>query len=755
MKKALYRKLNFGRLTSHLLCAAVILSVGSPVSTQSRITPPAAAQTRPATQPPTPVVQTLDDRFAEVASRVPAFGGMYFGSERVLHVCLTDTRQEVLTAAQAAIIESFGRERIPSAGLLPVKCQYSFSQLKEMRDRARNLLSIPGVVLIDIDERKNRLTIVVTQMEPHAAEVERQLVKLGIQRDAVNIEQRGPFELLQTVQQTQRPMLGGIQIRSSGTCTLGFFAVRNGVAGFVTNSHCTNTTGGVENTVFHQATISGTTNQVGVELADPLYLPGGNNCPSGRLCRFSDSAFIQRNSGPNPTPAAWADFSKIALPFGYNTGDLTIGTKVRINKENITPLAGELVQKVGAATGGTDGEIIDTCIDSNVFQNQVDTGNTLLCQYRVDGGGSFGDSGSPVFTWSSATLPPGAFPTATLYGILWGGNLANGTFSFSPIGSVQAELGALKTAWNEAGANSPPEVKIVAPLSNSVVGFGGLNIVTFEASVADYEDGTDCCNVQWSSSSPQDGVMGGGKTITYTFGTPGLRSITAKATDSAGLTATSQIIVKVDANNPPQVTIVKPTANQNLYKGFPYVFEGTSFDLNEPFLTLPCQSMVWSSNKAGDPSPIAGCAPTFSFPTTGSRQINLTGTDSNGATGSANVTINVVNAPANSPPVVTILNPQNNNYLDPYATLTILGKATDPDGKNPLTYTWKLKDYSETTLGTGTVNNGQQISMLWKPSNNMSFNCGGRTVKLSLSVKDPDNSTGTAEVQFFVGFPPC
>ena len=38
----------------------------------------------------------------------------------------------------------------------------------------------------------------------------------------------------------RRPLRGGLQINFGGfLCTLGFIAVRNGVNGYVTNSHCT------------------------------------------------------------------------------------------------------------------------------------------------------------------------------------------------------------------------------------------------------------------------------------------------------------------------------------------------------------------------------------------------------------------------------------------------------------------------------------------------------------------------------------
>src|SRR5262249_33492607 len=147
-------------------------------------------------------------------------------------------------------------------------------------------------------------------------------------------------------------------------------------------------------------------------------------------------------------------------------------------------------------------------------------------------------------------------------------------------------------------------------------------------------------------------------------------------------------------------------------KGFSYVFDSSSFDPNEVFFSLPCNALKWTSSNAGDPSAI-GCTPTFNFSTLGSRTLTLTGTDSQGATGTANVSISVVNAPTNSPPVVTILNPLNNYYLDPYKAVNLKGTAVDPDGKNPVSYKWVLQvGNTQTILGQGTVVNSQQLSQL-------------------------------------------
>ena len=158
--------------------------------------------------------------------------------------------------------------------------------------------------------------------------------------------------------------------------------------------------------------------------------------------------------------------------------------------------------------------------------------------------------------------------------------------------------------------NVPPAVKIVKPANGATVK-AGFNIVTFEASPDDYEDGNSCCAVTWSSN--KDGVMGQGEQIQFAFTSPGVRIITATVTDSQGATNKTSIVVSV-GNTAPTVSIKKPTPGQTLYTGITYVLEGSSLTRTSRSY-LPCSSLKWTSNKAGDPFPVTGCAPSVSFST--------------------------------------------------------------------------------------------------------------------------------------------
>jgi hypothetical protein len=297
-----------------------------------------------------------------------------------------------------------------------------------------SVLGIPGVVSTDIDEAKNSLTVGVEDQKTQD-KVEKHLAELGISRELVNIETTDPVMLLASLQDRHRPVRGGLQIQfSSGSstfiCTLGFNAVRAGVRGYVTNSHCTAMQGGVQNTIHHQALRSVAADRIGVEIRDPVYFTGGV-CPAGRRCRYSDTSFGRydasvgsRQGGiarPNLGSVAWNGMS------GF-----------RIVGETPVPIVGQLLTKVGRTTGRTQGRVTATCLNANVAGTNI----TQLCQDIASIPGSPGDSGSPVFRITNSP----AANDVRLYGILWGGAGGSVVF-FSGIDNIQraSEMGPLTT----------------------------------------------------------------------------------------------------------------------------------------------------------------------------------------------------------------------------------------------------------------------------------------------------------------------
>jgi hypothetical protein len=668
--------------------------------------------------------RSIDDLFLEVARRVPAFGGMYLGPDKTLQVYLLNVDPATIKASEEAITAVFGRERIPAGTLHPLKGQFGFQQLKDWHDRARDVLGIPGVVFSDIDERMNRLTFGLNQMEARE-DAEKLLIKLQIPKEAVIFQKTSTHEpeqnvtTVQDLQSFNRPLIGGLQIRqSAGFCTLSFVAIRGGVPGFLTCSHCTSIQGALDGTIFFQPTGSNA-NLIGTETVDPAFFTGGS-CPSGRQCRMSDVAFIAMSPGVTAHPGELARLDP-NFPFPFKI-------------KSISGLAfeGQSLSKVGRTTGWTGGEVSETCVDINSTKDSI----TMLCQTMVDALSAPGDSGSPVFINSS---DPYNY-NVSLYGILWGGATDGSHFDVSHIGWILQELPLDAIVFD-----LPPKVQIISPSNGAKVPYGAFSETNFLASVTDFEDGPSCCSIKWSSD--KDGPLGTGAFIQYEVPSPGNRTVTVTAKELQGPNTSKASVVIGTTNSPPKIWIVTPKQNQTLYRGMTYIFQGGSWD-SETFSSLPCQKLLWSS--PGTPIGF-GCSPSAVFATNGLHYVKLTGTDPGGETGGAAVIVNVVDPPLNSPPVVAILSPPDGSWVNPGGPVTIKGTAKDPDGKNPLGYKWTLT--GGPTLGSGTMNNGDTTSIQWGA--NLPFSCGGNKGEIVLSVTDADGQTASASITLYVSYPPC
>lgn len=426
---------------------AIIVSTGVFV-----MTPTAAQQTVPVPEIRQSAGLTLDEQLLDMAKRDPGFGGMFIDADGRLTMYVMESALEAqdghsrLAAMSVDAITSFrGNDQVAEAAatrrINVIPAQYSFTSLYDWHQRlTSDVLSVPGVVLTDISESSNRVRVGVENPDV-GARVRRRLASLGVPQQAVTIELARPIRPLASVRNKFRPLMGGLQINFSYyVCTLGFVAVRAGVTGMVTNSHCTTTQGGNNRTIFHQPSASGTANRIGVETRDPAYFTGGA-CPARRKCRYSDSAFarIPHTSGPSVTAARGV----IAKPVALNSITLTTG-RFRITSENSVPVLNETLNKVGRTTGWTRGKVVLTCLNTNVSGTNI----TQLCQDVVKAHVAGGDSGSPVFRVTNRPAPN----DVRLYGILWGGGSLPGygtVFVFSALGTrnIQrsAEMGTLTT----------------------------------------------------------------------------------------------------------------------------------------------------------------------------------------------------------------------------------------------------------------------------------------------------------------------
>lgn len=391
----------------------------------------AAKEAYLATRSNNDTLKTFDEILADIALKVPGYGGHFIDDDGNLNVYLLSNQER---EAIKSVFRQHHRAGVLTAGddllsdLRSRQGQYNFLQLYNWKAELRSsgVLGIKGVTLLDINEAQNNITLGVKDLV-HKEKVFEKVRQIGIPESAINIIERDPVEY--NIRSKRTTLAGGLQIRyivgsSTYTCTLGPVALRNGVKGFIVNSHCTATRFTVDNEKFYQAKPSD--RHIATETVDPPYFTGGD-CPPSRRCAYADAAFAEwKHRG------TWnlGRIYKTEYSGHLNGSTHRVGASFIINRKSHLITVGTLVQKVGRTTGWTYGDITRTCVDGNVYQSNI----TMLCQYAADYGNGSGDSGAPVFQRATPITND-----VYLSGINWG---TNGIESFfSDISFVDNHLG--------------------------------------------------------------------------------------------------------------------------------------------------------------------------------------------------------------------------------------------------------------------------------------------------------------------------
>ena len=403
------------RRTTLLQIAAVAAAIVVAGCTQDDPTAPGTTGDHPSA-----AVRQGSDNPNELARGVRGFGGFFFDAQGRPTVYLKHPAERA--NAERALAGYLRGHGVASSALQVRRGDYDWNQLERWFAAASTeVLGLAGAVFVDADEASNRVRIGVERGAEGMARAA--VARLGIPADAVIVAETEPIRLAATLRDRVRPAVGGLQINFPGyLCTLGFNATAGTQSSFITNSHCTSTQGGVENTPYWQPLESVDAVSIGTEVSDPQYFRR-NGCPSGRRCRYSDAARVRYASG--------IDFSlgTIAKTTGPNNNSITINGSFSISGEGAAAV-GQQVSKVGRTTGWTQGQVTNTCVNTGVQGSNI----VQLCQTFVTAGVGSGDSGSPVFSGSSSV---------TLLGILWGGS--GSQFVYSPMANIERELGQLTT----------------------------------------------------------------------------------------------------------------------------------------------------------------------------------------------------------------------------------------------------------------------------------------------------------------------
>lgn len=398
----------------------------------------------------------LDGEFTRLAEEIPGFGGMYYGADGRLNVVVAPNATSAASVTRALAGRAGGLSILAkvsgaSEQMVTQQGDYDFAQLSRWYGEIRSVLSTEGVVFTDIDEARNRLRIGILA-DASEAQVRQALAQFDVPAEAIEIEVTEPIVPLDkgTLRERVQPFAGGLQLVFPNPmpgfvslCTLGFNILREApgrsVDYFVTNSHCTETRGVVDNTPYYQQPVAVLDPQqlIAHEVFDPPFFSGPFPiCYTGYVCRYSDAAIARYVTKRTPVKFG-AIYRTQSYGFGGPSGSLVIGGDhpdfFTIKDEEPFPMLGEVLDKMGRTTGWTRGPVIGTCLDVGVSGTNI----AMLCQDYVNAGVAGGDSGSPVFQQQ------GDSKDAKLYGILWGGS--GNLYVFSAMENIRFELGEFRT----------------------------------------------------------------------------------------------------------------------------------------------------------------------------------------------------------------------------------------------------------------------------------------------------------------------
>jgi hypothetical protein len=402
---------------------------------------------------------SIDDAFADMAVKLPGFAGAYFDERGDLIVRLVDRKWESEAVAAVAPLASRAIDALSSTRV--ISADYDFRQLNNWKQIARmEILPLPGVITLDVDEVKNRLFIGVedTQLIPT---VESALQTTSIPKEAVVMGEASVPKL--ALRDRVRPVVGGLQIDSDkGECTLGFNAVRNDTLLFSTAGHCSDERAVVDlqPQTFHQPDYPD--DLIGTEYQEEPW-DFGPNCPSGRQCKYADFLLATYE-----IPEDSVVVGQIARPTyrGRWQGSVEMSTTnphFLIRAVDHYPVTGEWLEKVGRTTGWTYGYVIMSCVDWEIETQQYHI--IYYCTNGAMGGVGDGDSGAPVFKWWGSSSD-----NVTLYGTVFGETKFYGTFDvflFVSYGNlIEAGFGPFDrvTYIDPPPPPSPPEVEIKGPI---------------------------------------------------------------------------------------------------------------------------------------------------------------------------------------------------------------------------------------------------------------------------------------------------
>ncbi len=353
-------------------------------------------------------------------------------ADSTLAVLLTERGDESAVRRYVASMRLATRIPLLSAyaGITIQRVEHDFYQLREWFDAFGALMERDDIEMLDIDETRNRLLVgTLSATGDEAVKAHAHAMGLPESAYAITRVQRSAPRI--TVQDFHQWLVGGIEVRygpgALDYCTMGFRALRLGVPVMVTNSHCSALDRELDWNPLTQPTWLLPTNEVGSESHDrPNYRCLSSLWPT---CRWSDASYFTRNT-MRLSGAPYGFIAKTDYNGYLGPGGLVVAGYRTITQRLSTILVGTWLDKTGRTSGGTTGQITQTCVWLS-FRQQ-------FCSDVSNVWSDGGDSGSPMFHWLGGD-------NVALYGILWGGpQSGDPTVTYSNrLSNIEQDLGAL------------------------------------------------------------------------------------------------------------------------------------------------------------------------------------------------------------------------------------------------------------------------------------------------------------------------